>query len=190
LASGLDFVRIGLSATQNPLDEIARFLVGQDDDGTPRPCEIVDVGGRKDLDVSVISPVDNLLEAHFDAIWGSVYDRLLRLIQGHETTLVFANSRYKTERTALRLSELSGNGDINIGSHHGSMSKRVRLSVENRLKRGDLDALVSTSTLICIQRDAAYRSLRTPAGCNKQRAAAGRRSRRSGGIDRTGARDS
>jgi len=147
LASGRDFVRIGLSATQNPLDEISRFLVGQNGDGTPRPCEIVDVGGRKDLDVGVISPVDNLLEAHFDAIWGSVYDRLLRLIQGHETTLVFANSRYKTERTALRLTELSGNGDISIGSHHGSMSKRVRLSVENRLKRGDLDALVSTSTL-------------------------------------------
>jgi len=142
-----DFVRIGLSATQNPLDEIAHFLVGQDADGTQRPCEIVDVGGRKDLDVRVISPVDNLLEAHFDAIWGSIYDRLQHLIDDHRTTLVFANSRYKTERTALRLTELSGNGDLQVGSHHGSMSKRVRLQMENRLKRGDLDALVATSSL-------------------------------------------
>ena len=66
-----DFVRIGLSATQKPLDEIAKFLVGVEDVDKPRDCEIVDIGARKNLNVNVISPVDNLLEAHFDAIWGS-----------------------------------------------------------------------------------------------------------------------
>jgi len=144
---GRDFVRIGLSATQKPLDQIARFLVGVGEDGRPRDCEIVDVGGRKDLDVRVVTPVDNLLEAHFDAIWGSAYEQMLSLIRGHDTTLIFTNSRYKTERTALRLNELSAGSDVTVGAHHGSMSKEVRLGMESRLKRGDLDALVATSSL-------------------------------------------
>jgi ATP-dependent Lhr-like helicase len=141
------FVRIGLSATQKPLDEIAKFLVGVDEMGDPNPCEIVDVGARKDLNVHVISPVDNLSEAHYDAIWGSSYDKMISLIRDHETTLVFANSRYKTERTALRLGELSAEDPVLVGAHHGSMSKEVRLDMENRLKQGELDALVATSSL-------------------------------------------
>ncbi|MHC4248206.1 MAG: ATP-dependent helicase [Planctomycetota bacterium] len=145
--AGRDFTRVGLSATQRPLDEIARFLVGAGEDGEPRPCEIVDTGSRKNLNVGVISPVDNLLEAHFDAIWGSAYDRMLSLIREHGTTLVFTNSRYKTERTALRLTELSSAAPLAVGAHHGSMSKEVRLDAEARLKRGDLDAVVATSSL-------------------------------------------
>ena len=141
------FVRIGLSATQKPLDRIAGFLAGLDGSGFPRPCAIVDVGARKNLDVKVVSPVDNLSEAHYDAIWGSMYDKMLSMVRSHETTLVFANSRYKTERTALRLNELSADDQVAVGSHHGSMSKEVRLEMENRLKQGDLDALVATSSL-------------------------------------------
>ena len=141
------FVRIGLSATQKPLDRIAAFLTGLEEDGRPRPCEVVDIGARKDLDVQVLTPVDNLLEAHFDAIWASSYDRLLRLIGGHDTTLVFTNSRYKTERTAVRLNELAEDSDLRVGAHHGSMSRRVRFDMEDRLKRGLLDGLVATSSL-------------------------------------------
>lgn len=156
-----EFVRIGLSATQKPLSEIAKFLVGVDDEGEPRECEIVDIGARKNLNVNVISPVDNLLEAHFDAIWGSSYARMLGMINEHDTTLIFTNSRFKTERTALRLNELSAmekettNGDseasipeaVSVGAHHGSMSKNVRLDMENQLKNGELDSLVATSSL-------------------------------------------
>jgi len=154
------FVRIGLSATQKPLDQIAHFLSGIGPDGAPRACEIVDVGARKNLDVQVISPVDNLLEAQFDAIWGSAYDQMLSLIRQHETTLIFSNSRYKTERTALRLTELSAAESyadaavsdtptpaVAVGAHHGSLSKNVRLDMESRLKRGELDALVATASL-------------------------------------------
>ena len=142
-----DFVRIGLSATQKPLSEIARFLVGMDGEGEPRHCEIVDIGARKDLNVNVISPVDNLLEAHFDAIWGSSYAEMLSMINGHDTTLIFTNSRYKTERTALRLNELSEDNSVSVGAHHGSMSKNVRLDMENKLKDGEMDSLVATSSL-------------------------------------------
>jgi len=146
LAKG-DFVRIGLSATQRPLDEIARFLVGMGDGGKCRECEIVDVGARKNLNVKVISPVDNLLETHFDAIWGSTYDKLISMIREHRTTLIFTNSRYKTERIALRLNELSADEPVAVGAHHGSMSKVARLQMEDKLKEGKLDALVATSSL-------------------------------------------
>ena len=155
---GGEVVRIGLSATQKPLDEIARFLVGMENVDKPRDCEIVDIGARKNLNVNVISPVDNLLEAHFDAIWGSSYARMISMINAHDTTLIFTNSRYKTERTALRLNELSTpslsppsqvgeKGRVAVGAHHGSMSKKVRLEMENKLKKGALDALVATSSL-------------------------------------------
>jgi ATP-dependent Lhr-like helicase len=145
--AGRPFVRIGCSATQKPLERIAGFLAGFDDEGRPRPCTIVDAGARKDLDVQVLAPVDNLLEAHFDAIWGSCYDQLLSMIRAHRTTLVFTSSRYKTERTALRLNELGADETATVGAHHGSMSKGVRLDMEDRLKRGELDALVATSSL-------------------------------------------
>ena len=144
---GRDFVRIGLSATQKPLDEIAKFLVGVNGAGRPRECGIVDVGGRKNLIVSVVSPVDNLLEAQFDAIWSSAYDKMISMAKEHETTLIFTNSRYRTERTALRLNELGAEGSLQVGAHHGSLSKKVRLDMENKLKAGLLDALVATSSL-------------------------------------------
>ena len=145
--AGREPVRIGLSATQKPLEAVADFLVGCEPGGRPRPCEIVDVGARKDLNVRVITPVDNLLEAPFDAIWSSAYDKMLAEVRGHETTLIFTNSRYKTERTALRLNERSADEPVRVGAHHGSMSREVRLEIEGKLKAGQVDALVATSSL-------------------------------------------
>ncbi|NCO40117.1 MAG: DEAD/DEAH box helicase, partial [Armatimonadetes bacterium] len=145
-AVGREFVRIGCSATQRPLEEIARFLVG-----VGRECAVVDVGGRKNLDVKAVSPVDNLAESMMDAIWSSCYDRVLQEVHANKTTLIFTNSRYKTERTALRLNELEqyrAEGEpARIGAHHGSMSKEHRLEMEDKLKSGELDALVATSSL-------------------------------------------
>jgi len=141
------FVRIGLSATQKPLEKIAGFLTGFTPEGLRRPCQIVDIGARKNLDVQVVTPVDNLSEARFDAIWASVYDRILAMIRDHDTTLIFARSRYKAERTSLRLNELADDEDLHVGAHHGSMSRQIRLDMETRLKRGELDGLVATASL-------------------------------------------
>ncbi|HEY3281818.1 MAG TPA: ATP-dependent helicase [Armatimonadota bacterium] len=138
--------RVGLSATQRPVEEIARFLSGWEG-GEPRSCEVVNLGARKQLDVQVVTPVDSFAEATHDAVWAATYDTLDSLVRRHATTLVFANSRYKTERTALRLTELSESDPIAVGAHHGSMSKKVRLEMEDRLKAGRLQALVATSSL-------------------------------------------
>jgi len=140
------FQRIGCSATLSPLDEIAGFLVGCDAAEEKRPCTILDAGMRKDLDVQVIAPLRDFLEASSTALWSSAYELLLQEIGDHTSTLIFANSRYKTERTALRLGELAEE-DARIGSHHGSMSRELRLEAEDALKAGKLDALVATSSL-------------------------------------------
>jgi|TARA_B100000315_G_scaffold43871_2_gene38827 ATP-dependent Lhr-like helicase len=138
--------RIGCSATLNPLEEIAAFLVGRSRDGSARPCSILNAGIRKDLDIQVRAPLPDFLEASNTALWSSAYELLLEDIADHDTTLVFTNSRYKAERTALHLSESSGS-NVRIGAHHGSMSKDTRLKMEDALKSGKLDALVATSSL-------------------------------------------
>ena len=138
--------RIGCSATLNPLDQIAAFLVGRGDEGQTRPCTLIDAGMRKDLDVQVVAPLRDFLEASNTALWSSAYEHLLDEIGRHTSTLIFSNSRYKTERTALRMGELA-DGSTRIGSHHGSMSRELRLDMEDALKGGDLDALVATSSL-------------------------------------------
>jgi ATP-dependent helicase Lhr and Lhr-like helicase len=138
--------RIGCSATLSPLEEIAGFLVGFDAQGQRRPCSILDAGMRKEMDVQVVAPLRDFLEASNTALWSSAYEQLLDTIAAHTSTLIFTNSRYKTERTALRLSELAA-ADTRIGSHHGSMSKEMRLEAETALKAGQLDALVATSSL-------------------------------------------
>ncbi|MHB0877491.1 MAG: DEAD/DEAH box helicase, partial [Anaerolineae bacterium] len=137
--------RVGCSATISPLEQIAAYLVGSDD-GRPRPCTVVDAGARKELDVQAVAPLPDFLEASNTALWASAYERLLQDIARHRTTLVFCNSRYKAERTGLRLTELAGDG-LRIGVHHGSMSKETRLTAEQALKAGDLQALVATSSL-------------------------------------------
>jgi ATP-dependent helicase Lhr and Lhr-like helicase len=138
--------RVGCSATLSPLEEIAAFLVGHDRAGKRRSCTILNAGMRKDLDVRVVAPLPDFLEAGHNALWSSAYELLHREVAAHDTTLVFCNSRYKAERTALRLDELAGE-NIRVGVHHGSMSREIRLEAEDDLKAGRLDALVATASL-------------------------------------------
>jgi ATP-dependent Lhr-like helicase len=143
------FVRIGLSATQSPVDEIARFLVGRGDDGGERDCTVVDLGVRRDIDLQVVTAVPNLAEAKPEEVLESIYERLLELIGEHRTTLIFCNSKYWTERVAAKLNQLSEDRGLRlrIGAHHGSMARQFRLEMEDALKQGELRAIVATSTL-------------------------------------------
>ncbi len=139
--------RIGLSATQRPLDEIARFLVGQDmaaGDPIPRACTIVDCGLVKRIELSVESPVDDL--AHVGGtIWTSVAPLVLRHMADARTTLIFVNNRAQAEKMAARLNALAGE-EVAL-PYHGSLSRERRLILEQSLKGGVLRALVSTSAL-------------------------------------------
>ena len=139
--------RIGLSATQRPMDEIARFLIGGrnvEPDGTPR-CEIVDVGHLRTLDLGLEVPPSELEAVCSHEQWGEVYQRLVHLIQTHRSTLVFVNTRRLAERVTHHLSELLGAEAV--ASHHGSLSRDMRHSAEQRLKEGQLKAVVATASL-------------------------------------------
>lgn len=143
-----DFVRIGLSATQKPLELVANFLGGYQksgDDFQPRPVEIVDAGMRKNLDLQVISPVEDMTELPDASIWPSIYETLLKLIQNQKTTLIFSNNRAVVEKITTNLNEMVGE-DL-LRAHHGSVSKEVRKKIERQLKAGELTALVATATL-------------------------------------------
>ena len=136
--------RIGLSATQKPIEEVARFLVGAQR-ATLAGCTIVDSGHvrKRDLQLEVpASPLEAVMSAE---VWTQVYDRLAELIAEHRTTLVFVNTRRLAERVARHLSERIGKEHIT--AHHGSLSKELRLDAEHRLKRGELKALVATASL-------------------------------------------
>ena len=139
--------RIGLSATQRPMDEIARFLIGSGNveiDGTPR-CEIVDVGHLRTLDLGLEVPPSELEAVCSHEQWGEVYERIVQLIQTHRSTLVFVNTRRLAERVTHHLSELLG--EEAVASHHGSLSREMRHSAEQRLKEGGLKAVVATASL-------------------------------------------
>src|SRR5213593_2257585 len=139
--------RIGLSATQKPIEEVARFLVGTravDDAGKP-DCEIIDIGHRRELDLGIELPGSPLEAVMSNEVWEEIYRRLAELIQAHRTTLVFVNTRRMAERVTHHLSELLGADSVT--SHHGSLSAKLRLDAEDRLKRGDLKALVATASL-------------------------------------------
>src|SRR5712671_1999510 len=139
-------LRVGLSATQNPIDAVARLLAGAAPDGTPlAEVRIVDIGHQRPRELSIEVP-DSPLEAVMSGeVWQQVYDRLTDLIKAHRTTLVFVNTRRMAERVAHELSERIADGSIT--AHHGSMAKEQRLSAEQRLKRGQLKALVATASL-------------------------------------------
>ena len=144
------FVRVGLSATQRPLELVGRFLGGYDSDGTPRPVTLVDAGMRKDLDLQVISPVEDMAqlprgEDGSVSIWPAIYDRLLELIETHRSTLIFANNRASVERIAAELNRRAGQSLVR--AHHGSVSKERRREIEEDLKAGRLPALVATASL-------------------------------------------
>ena len=140
-------VRIGLSATQRPIDEIARFLVGSHA-VTPSgeaACRIVDVGHVRQLDLAVEVPPSELSAVCSHETWAEIYQRLTELVASHRSTLVFVNTRRMAERVCYRLSELLGENAV--ASHHGSLSRELRLSAERRLQSGELKAIVATASL-------------------------------------------
>ncbi len=140
-------VRIGLSATQKPIEEIARFLVGvnvKETDKNPG-CVIVDAGHIRERDLAIEVPASPLEAVMSNDVWQQVYGRLAELALTHRTTLVFVNTRRMAERAARHLSERLG--DENVAAHHGSMAKERRLKAEQRLKSGELKVLVATASL-------------------------------------------
>ncbi|MBW3661743.1 MAG: DEAD/DEAH box helicase [Actinobacteria bacterium] len=166
--------RIGLSATQKPLDEIARFLGGsrwiEDDRLEARPVTIVDAGVSKELDVEVVVPLQDMGDLGSvipdtdgpaasgptrKSIWPAIHPRLLELVKQHRSTLVFVNARRLAERLAARLNELALESDDEesaalaglVAAHHGSLSRERRTDIEDQLKAGHLRALVATSSL-------------------------------------------
>jgi ATP-dependent Lhr-like helicase len=155
-ASDHEVQRIGLSATQNPLEEVGRFMVGP-----RRTCRIVDTGVKKELDLKIHVPVESMVEpddtpspdldplaggeATRRSIWPAIYPELVELIEQHKSTILFVNNRRAAERLALRLNDLAEKEIAR--SHHGSLAREERTVVEEMLKAGELPCLVATSSL-------------------------------------------
>jgi ATP-dependent Lhr-like helicase len=139
-------LRVGMSATQKPIEAVARFLIGAGPDGAPAgACTIIDTGHRRARDLALEVP-SSPLEAVMSAdVWQQVYDRLAELTLAHRTTLIFVNTRRMAERVTRALSERLGEREV--GAHHGSLAKEHRLEAEQRLKGGALKALVATASL-------------------------------------------
>ncbi len=138
--------RIGLSATQKPIEMVARFLVGAGSEGEPDPaCHIVDTGHRRQRDLALELPSAPLEAVMSGEVWEEVYDRLVQLIEAHRTTLIFVNTRRMAERATRQLSTRLG--EDRVAAHHGSLAKERRLDAEQRLKDGALTALVATASL-------------------------------------------
>jgi ATP-dependent Lhr-like helicase len=142
---GRPLQRVGLSATQKPIETVSRFLVGGGKNGSEPACTIVDTGHRRARDLALEVPSSPLEPVMSADVWGEVYDRLAELIQAHRTTLVFVNTRRLSERVTRHLSERLG--EDRLAAHHGSLSKEHRLDAERRLQGGELKALVATASL-------------------------------------------
>ncbi len=145
--AGRRLTRVGLSATQKPLETVARFLVGTRNlraDGSA-DCGVIDCGHVRARDLQLEIPTAPLEAVMSGEVWMEVYDRLAELVREHRTTLVFVNTRRQAERLARHLSERLG--ETNVSAHHGSMAREARLDAEARLKRGELRALVATASL-------------------------------------------
>ena len=139
-------VRIGLSATQKPIEAVARYLLGGDPDATRIPdCTIVDAGHDRERDIAIELPPAPLEAVMSHETWSHLYDRLAALAGAHRTTLIFVNTRRLAERAARLLSERMGTQ--NVAAHHGSLAREKRFDAEQRLKRGELRALVATASL-------------------------------------------
>src|SRR5262252_8120553 len=134
-------VRIGLSATQKPIEEVAHFLTGS---GRPDPV-IVNVGHKRKLDLGIEVPPMPLGPVASNEMWDTIYDRLVELVGQHRSTLVFVNTRRMVERIAHQLGERMG--DENVAAHHGSLSRKLRLAAERKLKEGEIRVLVATASL-------------------------------------------
>lgn len=137
---GEPLMRIGLSATQKPIEAVSRFLVG-----TGRPCAIVDIGHARPRDLDIEVPPVPLSAVMANDVWELVYNRLADLAREHRTTLIFVNTRRLAERLARHLSERLGK--TAVAAHHGSLAKEMRLDAEQRLKAGELQVLIATASL-------------------------------------------
>jgi len=148
---GHPFARIGLSATINPLEEVAQFLVGFNDDGTPRDCVIVDARYVKRKDIKVLAPVSDLLHTSAQELQSKMYELVYELVMKHRTSLIFTNTRSGTERVVFHLKMLGRErGELDesqVMAHHSSLSRAVRQEVEEKLKAGQLKAVVSSTSL-------------------------------------------
>jgi ATP-dependent Lhr-like helicase len=133
--------RIGLSATQKPIEEIAHFLTGA---GRPAPA-VVNIGHRRKLDLAVEVPPSELGPVASNEMWGEIYDRIAELALQHRSTLVFVNTRRLAERVALHLGERIG--EELVAAHHGSLARKLRLNAERKLKNGEIRLLVATASL-------------------------------------------
>lgn len=163
LAAGPGFVRIGLSATQRPLEEVARYLGGlsysKEQGLVPRPVNIIDAGQRKQLDLQVISPVERFGPLAEKSIWPSIYRYLHEQITNHRSTIIFANNRRSVERITTAINEVheeasqaqvaesAAQDAAFCRAHHGSVSLEMRRQTELMLKEGRLAAVVSTASL-------------------------------------------
>ena len=134
-------VRIGLSATQKPIEEVAHFLTGN---GRPDPV-IVNVGHKRTLDLGVEVPASELGPVASNEMWDEIYERIVQLVNEHRSTLVFVNTRRLAERIAHQLGERLG--EENVAAHHGSLSRKLRLAAERKLKEGQVKVLVATASL-------------------------------------------
>jgi len=134
-------VRIGLSATVKPVEGMARFLVG----AREAPCTVIDTGHVRERDLALEIPRSPLDAMMPNEVWGELYDRLAELVRAHRTTLIFVNQRRLAERAAKQLAERLG--EEHVTAHHGSLAREHRLKAEQRLKGGELKALVATSSL-------------------------------------------
>jgi ATP-dependent Lhr-like helicase len=134
-------VRIGLSATQKPIEEIAHFLTGN---ARPEPV-IVNVGHKRQLDLAVEVPATQLGPIASNEMWDEIYDRIVELVGQNRSTLVFVNTRRLAERISHQLAERLG--EENVAAHHGSLSRKLRLAAENKLKDGQVKVLVATASL-------------------------------------------
>ncbi|WP_263377901.1 DEAD/DEAH box helicase [Granulicella paludicola] len=135
--------RIGLSATQNPIDLVANFLTGVV--GSRQPATIIQVGQRRTLDLAIEVPSDELGSITTSAMWQEIFDKLAALTEHHRSTLVFVNTRKLVERISFELSNRLG--EEVVAGHHGSLSRTLRLDAEQRLKRGEIKILVATASL-------------------------------------------
>ncbi|MBI4143700.1 ATP-dependent helicase [Candidatus Woesearchaeota archaeon] len=137
-----EMCRIGLSATVAPLEEVAKFLVGE------RECKVAGVQFNKSLDVQVLSPTADLVETSHLRLHHELYTLIDSLVQQHKTTIIFTNTRSATERVVDHLKQkFPGKYATNIGAHHGSLSKTSRHAIENRLRKGELKVCVSSTSL-------------------------------------------
>ncbi|MGC9181659.1 ATP-dependent helicase [Thermogladius sp.] len=149
--TGRELQRIGLSATIAPLEDVALFLVGYRGGDEPRDCVIVDARFAKPVDIRVIAPVKDLIHTPAETVNEAIYKALIGMIKRHKTTLVFTNTRSATERVVYKLRKIMESEKVvdvdEVEAHHSSLSRDVRLEIEEKLKNGALKCVVSSTSL-------------------------------------------